>query len=185
MGSDSPATSAVEAMELRLDESLHCVWSNADGVGPLGLSASSPIGKYFPELLVSSQGPMIIETLHGVVENWVGAVIVACFDHEDTSRWLELKVRRVDPGETDGAALEIEVREIVDRIGDENIHSETLATGNPINEFATSVAGSADLLVGSDLLGSVHPEDRRRVSQFFGPGAHSRRQGTLVYRAQN
>jgi PAS domain S-box-containing protein len=241
MGSDSSATKAVEAMELRLDESLRCVWSNADRAEPLGLSASSPIGKYLPELLVSSEAPMIIETLRGVVENWVGAVIVACFDHEDTSRWLELKVRRVDPGETDGAALEIEVREVADRIGDENLHRESLATGNPINEFATWVAGSADLdrpcepisdpepvaeekhfraladnmrdsiceidgsgrilyvspsyvallggsadlLVGSDLLGSVHPEDRRRVSQIFRPGARSRRQGTLVYRAQN
>jgi PAS domain S-box-containing protein len=45
--------------------------------------------------------------------------------------------------------------------------------------------GSAESLVGSDPLALVHQDDRRRVSQMFRPGARSRRQGTLVYRAQS
>ncbi len=51
--------------------------------------------------------------------------------------------------------------------------------------YAELFGGSAEELIGSDPLASVHQDDRRRVSQMFRPGARSRRQGTLVYRAQS
>jgi PAS domain S-box-containing protein len=51
--------------------------------------------------------------------------------------------------------------------------------------YAELFGSTAESLVGSDPLRSVHQDDRRRVSQMFRPGARSRRQGTLVYRAQS
>jgi len=174
---------------------------------------------------VSAEVPMIVEMLRGVVEDWTRAVIIASFETSNRLRWIELDVVPLEPETPAAGALEIGIRDVTDRVDEENrqrsssIQRERDASTDAIpatteNEnhfralvdnirdsiceigedgrilyaspsYAALFGGSPELLVGSDPLASVHPDDRRRVGQMFRPGARSRRRGTLVYRAQN
>lgn len=211
------------SLKLQLDESLRCVSSTFDQAELLGIPGTDLVGKYFPELLVSAEVPMIVEMLRGVVEDWTRAVIIASFETSHRLRWIELDVVPLEPETPTAGALEIGIRDVTDRVDEENcqrsIQRERDASTDAIpatteNEnhfralvdnirdsiceigedgrilyatpsYAALFGGSPELLVGSDPLASVHPDDRRRVGQMFRPGARSRRRGTLVYRAQN
>lgn len=233
MKTDEAAAS--QSIKLQLDRSLRCVGCTSEGAGSFGISATSLVGKYFPDLLVSAEVPMIVETLRGVVEDWTRAVIVASFEETGRLRWIELDVVPIEAGTEDDAVLEIEIRDVTDRVEEENRlrarsigperDASSLAVGvegsNRASEsnsiegedrfrmladnirdsiceigedgrilyaspsYAALFGGSPESLLGSDPLASVHQDDRRRVGQMFRPGARSRRQGTLVYRAQD
>ena len=185
------------SVRIRLDPALVCINSMQIGSDSFGLSAVSLTGKFFPELLAPSEMPTIVETLRAVVEEARSAIIIASFDLAGALRWLELDVRPVDSGADDGAALEIvfreheldeegRVRALVDNMPDgicEVGEDGRILYASP--SYAELFGGSLDRLLGSDPLDPVHAEDRRRVSHLLRPGAQSRRQGTLVYRAQN
>jgi PAS domain S-box-containing protein len=223
------------SIKLQLDQSLRCVACTSERAELFGIPALSLVGKYFPDLLVSAEVPMIVETLRGVVEDWTRAVIVASFEEAGRLRSIELDVIPIEAGTKDDAALEIEIRDVTHRVEEENRlrgcsipreraasslavgveGSERASTPNLIEaedrfrilvdnirdciceigedgrilyaspSYATLFGGSPESLLGSDLLVSVHQDDRRRVGQMFRPGARSRRHGTLVYRAQN
>ena len=116
---------ASESIKLQLDRSLRCVACTSEKAGPFGISAASLLGKYFPDLLVSAEEPMIVETLRGVVEDWTRAVIVASFEEADRCRWIELDVVPVEAGTEDDAVLEIELRDVTDRVEEEKDRKST------------------------------------------------------------
>ena len=235
MAANNDVDSSNRSLKLRLDESLRCVSSTFNQADLLGISATDLVGKYFPDLLVSSEVPMIIEMLSGVVEDWTRAVITASFEGFGRLRWIELDVVPLEAATPESAALEIGIRDVTDRVGEENQRcsspnqrprpasaqpqpvADSAPASDPISSrsenhfraladnirdgiceigddgrilyvspsYAALFGGSTEHLVGSDPLASVHVDDRRRVGQMFRPGARSRRQGTLVYQAQN
>jgi PAS domain S-box-containing protein len=225
---DAVAVNSSPSLKLRLDESLRCVSSSFNQTESFELQTLSLVGKYFPERFVSAETPMIIETLRSVIEEGVRTVIVASYEGAGKCRWIELDVVPFDVDMEDGAALEIEIRDVTDRVAEEKrLRTSRLAeqsitdhSDSPVGSqssedqdrfralaenmrdsiceigedgrilyaspsYVELFGGSADGLVGSDPLVPVHQDDRRRVSQIFRPGARSRRQGTLVYRAQS
>jgi PAS domain S-box-containing protein len=225
---DATAENSSRPLKLRLDESLRCVSSSFDGAKALELQSLSLVGKYFPERFRSAEIPMIVETLRSAIEEGVRAVIVASFEESGQYRWIELDVVPFDVVMKDGAALEIGIRDVTDRVGEERRLHENRSAAQSIRErpdpfvgsrssddpdrfraltenmrdsiceigedgrilyaspsYVELFGGSAEELVGSDPLAPVHQEDRRRVSRIFQPGARSRRQATMVYRAQS
>ncbi len=188
---------ADSSVQIRLDSALVCTTYASSGSSSLGFSSASLIGKFFPELLAPSEMPAIVETLRAVVEAQRSAIIVASFDLAGGLRWLELDVTPLDTNAADGAALEITFRNrglgeegryraLVDNMRDgicEVDEDGRILYASP--SYAELFGGSLDQLLGSDPVESVHVDDRRRVSQLLRPGARSRRQGTLVYRAQS
>jgi PAS domain S-box-containing protein len=180
-----------------LDAALVCITSIGDGARSLGISGETLVGKFFPELLSPSEMPAIVETLQAVVEERRSAIIMASFDLSGTLRWVELGVTPVVSGAEDRATIELEFREL-DLISERRYRSLVDNMRDSVCEigedgrilyaspsYAELFGGSLDRLLGSDPIESVHVDDRRRVSQLFRPGARSRRQGTLVYRAQS
>lgn len=165
---DLAVANSIQPLKLRLDESLRIVSSTNDQAEPFGVSASSLIGKYFPELFVPTEAPMIALALRGVVEEWVGAVIVASFEHLDSLRWIELDVVPVDEGTLDGAPLEIKICDVTHRVGEENRLRASLAFERSIGEIATRLAGWPDhdldaalLQCLSEAAGRVEASDAR------------------------
>ncbi len=185
------------SLHLRLNAALVCVSSSGDEAGSLGFSGESLVGKFFPELLAPGEMPTIVETLRSVVEEHCAAIIIASFDMSGSLRWLELEVSAVDSNAKDGATIQIVLRRdglrsdtryraLVDNMRDsicEIGEDGRILYASP--SYAELFGGSLDLLLGSDPVESVHVDDRRRVAHLFRPGARSRRQGTLVYRAQS
>ena len=188
------------SLVVRLDTALVCITAVGDGTRTLGISGETLVGKFFPELLAPSEMPAVIEALRTVVDEQRVAIIIASFDLSGILRWVELTAIPAPPGAEDRAAIEIEFREH----GLESVQSESryrslidnmrdsvceigedgrILYASP--SYAELFGGSLDRLLGSDPIESVHVDDRRRVSQLFRPGARSRRQGTLVYRAQS
>jgi len=108
------------SLKLQLDESLRCVSSTFDQAELLGIPGTDLVGKYFPELLVSAEVPMIVEMLRGVVEDWTRAVIIASFETSNRLRWIELDVVPLEPETCATGALEIGIRDVTDRVDEEN-----------------------------------------------------------------
>ena len=75
-------------------------------------------------------------------------------------------------------ALAEHMRDSICEVGEDGL----LLYASP--SYAELLGGEQDALLGTDPLDCVHPEDRRRATYLFRPGARSRRKGTLVYRAQ-
>jgi two-component system cell cycle sensor histidine kinase/response regulator CckA len=185
------------SVQIRLDAGLVCTTFKKNGSDSFGLPGESLIGKFFPELLAPSEMSAIVETLRSVVDESRRAFIIASFDLAGGLRWLELDVAPVDAGTEDGAALEITFRKselgnearyrrLVDNMRDgicEIGENGRILYASP--SYAELFGGSLDRILGSDPIEAVHIDDRRRVSQLFRPGGRSRRQGALVYRAQN
>ncbi|HIG70113.1 MAG TPA: PAS domain S-box protein [Myxococcales bacterium] len=188
------------SLVIRLDTALVCITAVGDGTRSLGIAGETLIGKFFPELLAPSEMPAVIETLRSVVEERRGAIIIASFDLSGMLRWVELTVTPARVNSEDRASIEIEFQEhgsetvegesryrsLIDNMRDslcEIGEDGRILYASP--SYAELFGGSLDGLLGSDPVESVHVDDRRRVSHLFRPGARSRRQGTLVYRAQS
>jgi PAS domain S-box-containing protein len=199
------------ALKLRLDDALCCVSSSPDPTKLFSGSATSLVGKYFPELFAPTETRLITETLRSSIEEGLGALIVASCVEGETSRSIELRVSAISGSVADGALLEITARDVRDRPQSsvplsgrdpsaDGSSAERLAAelrdglceigedgrvlyANP--SYVALMGLSPAVVVGSDPMAHVHPDDRRRAAQMFRPGARARRRGALVYRAQS
>ena len=197
LNTENPDRAAGSSVQVFLNAALVCVNVTQCGSDSLGLPGESMIGKFFPELLAPSEMPTVVETLRTVVEERSEAIITASFDVSGSLRWLELTVVCLEIGREEGATLEITFRNsglreeshfraLVDNMRDsicEIGEDGRILYASP--SYAELFGGSLDELLGSDPLEAIHADDRRRVSHLFRPGARSRRQGTIVYRAQS
>ena len=80
----------IESFDIQLDASLRCTSADEKAPRELGMCPSALVGKYFPDLLAPAEAPVIVDVLHGVLENCIGAVITASFDSPDGMRWMRL-----------------------------------------------------------------------------------------------
>ena len=71
-------------VKLRLDYALCCVSSLPDPTNLFSGSATSLVGKYFPEFFAPTETRLLTETLRSAIEEGLGALIVASCVEEDT-----------------------------------------------------------------------------------------------------
>ncbi len=184
-------------LRIRLDGSFRCL-SCAPEQDPVpGIDAAELVGKYFPERIVEPERPEVVKALERIREEWAGAALSVSLRGGDSRRRFEMQVDPIAAGAEDGASFEIRLREarptsrdafrgLAEEMRDgicEVDQEGRIVYVNPA--FAALLGGSPDHWVGSDPCVGVHPDDRRRVSNLFRPGARARRRGALVYRVQS
>jgi len=74
------------------------------------MSPGALVGKHFPDLLTPAEAPVIVEILHRVIENCIGAVITASFEGSNGTRWMQLSVIPIEAGPEDAPSIALTCR---------------------------------------------------------------------------